>query len=85
LEVCVDGFEAFWSAYPRKIGRLAALAVWKKLKPSAELQAQIIESIEEHRRCKAWRDGFICHPVTFLRQGRYLDELGYDDFHHARL
>lgn len=81
----MDGFDRFWDAYPRKVGKLAALAVWKKLKPDADLQAQILESVEEHCRCKAWRDGFICHPVTFLRQGRYLDELGPADFYQARL
>ena len=80
-----QGFEIFWAHFPRKIGKLAARAVWLKLKPDAALVAIILESVEEHRRTKAWREGFICHPVTFLRQGRYLDELGYDDFPHAKL
>ena len=79
------GFERFWTSYPRKVGKLDALRAWKKLKPDETLVEHMIESIDEHRRCKAWRDGFICHPATFLRQGRWMDELGYDDFHHAKL
>lgn len=80
-----DGFEQFWNKYPRKVGKLAALKVWRQLKPDEALVETILASVDEHRTCKAWRDGFVCHPVTFLRQGRYLDELGYDDFYHAKL
>lgn len=81
----VDGFDRFWACYPRRIGKLAALKVWTKLNPDEALVETILESIDEHRRCKAWRDGFIPHPTTFLNQGRYLDELGPDDFYHAKL
>ncbi len=80
-----DTFEDFWAHYPRKIGKLAALKVWQKLKPDETLVQQMIQSIEEHKRCKVWRDGYICHPVTFLRQGRWMDELGPQDFYQARL
>lgn len=80
-----ESFDQFWAIYPRRIGKLAAWRTWQRLKPDADLVQQIIESVDEHRRCKAWRDGYIPHPTTYLNQGRYLDELGYDDFYHARL
>ncbi len=80
-----DDFQEFWACYPRKVGKLAALAAWKKLKPDEALMQQMIDSVEEHRRCKAWREGFICHPATFIRQGRWMDELGPQDFYQARL
>lgn len=81
----MNGFEEFWAAYPRRIAKLDAQKAWATLKPDAVLVAQILESIEEHRGCKQWRDGFIPYPATFLRQGRYLDELGPADFYRARL
>lgn len=79
-------FEAFWARYPRKVGKLAALKAWDKLKPDTELAAQIIDSIEAHRGCRAWRDGYIPHPRTYLTQGRWMDELDPNvDFYRARL
>jgi hypothetical protein len=80
-----DGFEQFWERYPRRIGKLAALKAWCKLNPDEALVAQILDSIDEHRRCRNWRDGYIPNPATFINQGRYLDELGPDDFYRARL
>lgn len=79
------GFEIFWDCYPRKVAKLAALKAWKKLNPSAELVEAIVVSVDEHKKCKAWRDGFVCHPSTFLTQGRWMDELGEHDFYRARL
>lgn len=82
------GFEDFWATYPRKVGKLAALKVWQKLNPSPELVTQMLESIEQHRRCRQWREDngkYIPHPRTFLSQGRWMDELGEHDFYRARL
>lgn len=80
-----EGFKAFWESYPRKIGKFAALKAWQKLKPDDALTETILASIEEHRRCRNWRDGFIPLPTTFLNQGRFLDELGPDDYYRAKL
>lgn len=74
------GFEAFWAAYPLKVGKLSALKVWTKLHPDAALVQAILKSVDEHTYCRRWRDGFICNPDTFLRQGRWLDELRARDF-----
>lgn len=79
------GFEDFWAAYPVKRGKLDAQKAWKKIAPDEDTQAQMLEAIAEQRRCKQWRDGFICYPATWLRQGRWMDELGAADFYQARL
>lgn len=74
------GFEEFWAAYPVKRAKLAALKAWNKLAPDEPTQQQILTAIEEQRRCKQWRQGYIPYPATWLNQGRWMDELGKHDF-----
>jgi hypothetical protein len=63
-------FDQFWSAYPRKVGRLAAQREWAKLNPPiAEVLAALAWQVP------TWDDPqFVCHPRTWLHQGRWLDE-----------
>lgn len=73
------GFERFWSAYPRKIGKDAAAKAFARRKPTAELVDQMIRAIAEQAKGEQWRkDGgqFIPHPSTWLNEGRWLDETG---------
>jgi hypothetical protein len=68
-----ESFEAFWKAYPRKVGKLAAQREWQKLRPGAELVATIMASLAW--QVEQWDDPqFIPHPRTWLHAGRYLDE-----------
>lgn len=72
-----DGFEGFWHAYPRKIGKDAAQKAYAKRKPDAELHQRMLSALERQRRDPQWvRDGgqFIPHPATWLNQGRWQDE-----------
>lgn len=74
-------FENFWQAFPRKVGKGAALKLWKRLGPSQELQARIIAAVGSQRQSDQWRreDGrFIPHPATWLNQGRWDDEVSAD-------
>ncbi|MFA5140426.1 MAG: hypothetical protein WC728_14435 [Elusimicrobiota bacterium] len=73
-----EGFAEFWTAYPRRVGRQAALRVWKRLRPDVSLCARIMRAVETQRRCDQWmKDGgqFIPHPTTWLNQGRWDDEV----------
>lgn len=73
-----EGFEDFWNAYPRKVGKQAALKTWSKLRPSAELTKAIIAAVEYQRTCPQWqKDGgqYIPNPATWLNQGRWEDDL----------
>ena len=72
------GFDAFWLAYPKKVGKQAALKAWSKLKPDAELTQTILQAVEYQRKSAQWkRDGgqYIPNPATWLNQGRWEDEL----------
>ena len=72
------GFEAFYSAYPRKVGRAAAERAWAKLKPDDALQAQMLAALRQQDASDAWaREGgqFIPHPSTWLNGRRWNDAL----------
>ena len=72
-----DGFAEFWGAYPRHSGKANAEKAWVKLKPTEELQAQILASIAMQAKSRDWmKDGgqFIPHPATWLNGRRWEDE-----------
>lgn len=69
----VDGFDAFWAAYPRKTARKVALAVWTRLKPSKELQGRFMTALVAHKQTEQWRRGVVPHAATWLRQERWND------------
>ena len=76
-----NGFPEFWDAYPRKIGKGAARKSWTRIKPNPELQQKILDSVAEHTYSHNWtREGgqYIPHPVTFLNQERWDDEVEED-------
>ena len=68
-------FDDFWAAYPRRVGKLAAMKAWQRaiLIDSAE---NIIAGIAPYKANKPEYADW-CHPSTWLNQGRWLDE--YED------
>ena len=74
---CKGGpFDAFWTAYPRKIGRKAAQKAWERAKDKPEL-AVILSAVEVQKQSEQWcKDGgqYIPHPATWLNQGRWDDK-----------
>lgn len=70
------GFDEFWTAYPRKVGKDAALKAYAAAirragghDPPGEILAGLI------RAKPGWTDPqFIPHPATWLNQGRWQDE-----------
>jgi hypothetical protein len=69
-----DGFEEFWQAYPKKVGKEAARKSWGKYKPNLEL---VLHTLEWQIESDQWRrnDGqFIPNPATYLNQGRWQDQ-----------
>lgn len=72
------GFQAFWSAYPKKEAKISALKAFEKINPDRVLLSQMIGAIEERRKTEQWQkdDGqFIPNPTTWLNQRRWEDEL----------
>ena len=70
-------FAEFWKAYPKKIGKQSALKAWKRIRPTAELHAKIIDAVAVAKGTDQWareNGRFIPHPTTWLNQGRWDDE-----------
>ena len=78
--VCANsgGFEAFWTAYPKKKSKGQALSAWKKLKPDSSLQAVILKAIEAQKRSPDWQKDkgqYIPYPATWLNAMAWEDEV----------
>ena len=70
----LDGFEYFWSCYPRKENKLQARKAWAKLRPVPN--SMLIEAIktwvEIAAQSRQWAErSFIPHASTFIRQRRW--------------
>ncbi len=70
-----ESFNVFWSAYPRKAGRQKASGAWLKLAPDEELQAKILEALEQQKETAQWQSGVIPHASTWLNGKRWEDEV----------
>jgi hypothetical protein len=71
-------FNEFWQTYPKKAGKKAALAAWKKAKVSADLHAKILSAVALQKTSAQWQKDngqFIPNPATWLNQGRWDDEI----------
>jgi hypothetical protein len=70
-------FERFWASYPRKVGKAAARKAFDKALTRADL-AQIVEGLHRYvkdpERVRKGQE-FTVHPVTWLNQDRWLDDL----------
>lgn len=71
-------FEAFWSEYPRKVGKEKAYTAWRKRRFSRGMQEAILQAVRAAKKSADWlkdRGEFIPGPATWLNQGRWNDEL----------
>jgi uncharacterized protein YdaU (DUF1376 family) len=73
----VEGFDSFWSAYPRKVAKAEAQKSFIKINPDAEVLGQMIASLAKSRQSTDWlKDNgqFVPFPSTWLNQRRWEDE-----------
>jgi hypothetical protein len=71
-------FDQFWSAYPRKVAKQAAVKAFKKIKKPADLMPAILAGIKAQRETYDWQkeDGhFIPYPATWLNGHRWEDKI----------
>ncbi len=74
LEHQVLGFSSFWSKYPKRVGKAAALKAWKKNGCESN-SAKILEALEKQHGYLTREGGkFIPNPSTWLNEGRWDDE-----------
>ncbi len=68
-----NGFAEFWIAYPKKVGKGAAEAAWKKHRPSLQI---CLNAVAIASRSADWtKDGgqYIPNPATWINQRRWED------------
>ena len=70
-----EGFERFWSAYPKKANRKKALEAWKRhnLEPLADRLTADVEARKAKDR--GWREGFVPLATTYINGQRWEDEI----------
>ena len=74
-------FDAFWKAYPNKVGKKAARKAWDKAKDRPPVE-DVILAVKAQAQTKKWtKDNgqYIPNPATWLNQGRWDDELPPED------
>ncbi len=75
----LDGWESFWAAFPRKVGKAAAQRAYGKALESAG-PAELLAGAERYAAERAQepdaakRDKFTAHAATWLNAGRWTDE-----------
>lgn len=70
-------FARFWSAYPRKTAKQAALKAFQKLAPDEALLADMLSALDWQRTSDDWqREGgkFVPYPATWLNGRRWEDQ-----------
>jgi len=72
-----DGFESFWSAYPKKVGKPAAIKAFRSAKINGHLP-DVLADIEDKAGSEAWTKAggqFVPNPATYLNQRRWEDQI----------
>lgn len=73
-----EGFEAWYSVYPKKQKKQDAIEAWLDLMPNAELQATMISVIPDHIKGNEWwkeeNKKWIPLPASWIRAKRWTDQ-----------
>lgn len=70
------GFAEFWSAYPKKVGKPAAIRAFRSAKINGHMP-QVLADIQTKAGTEAWTKAggqFVPNPATYLNQRRWEDE-----------
>ena len=68
-------FDAFWAAYPKKVGKGEAKKAFDKAKVSVEVLLRALEAQKLSDQWKRDNGRYIPNPATWLNQGRWEDDL----------
>src|SRR5262249_6799602 len=72
-----DGFEQFFPEYPRQEAEQEAREEWRRLNPSPELVATILDAVRRRKQCDDWqREGgrFVPQAHRWLKGRRWEDK-----------
>jgi hypothetical protein len=69
------GFDDFWNAYPKKVGKGAAEKAWTKAGINGSLQT-VMQAVAKQKQSDQWRKDagqYIPNPATWINQRRWED------------
>lgn len=69
-----DRFADFWTAYPRRVGRGAAIKAWKTAAKKTDADAIISAAVSFAASVRSKDPEFIPHPSSWLNGERWADE-----------
>ncbi|RPJ55934.1 MAG: hypothetical protein EHM12_11240 [Dehalococcoidia bacterium] len=75
-KIC-EHFIKWYSEYPNKTGKGAALKSWNKIKNKKEISEKILESLKWQKESEQWKKDngqYIPNPSTYINQQRWMDE-----------
>lgn len=78
-QIAPIGFDNFWAAYPRKIGKLKAKASYIKALRLTTEETIMKALVSWLPSVKGTEEKYIPHPTTWLNQGRWDDEAPVED------
>lgn len=74
----LSNFDWWWSEYPRKVGKFDAMKAWEQTQSQHPDIEQMIAILDRQAQSNDWhkdKGSFIPYPASYLRAGRFLDEL----------
>jgi hypothetical protein len=77
-ESMCDGFDDFWTLYPRHVNRVGAMKAWNaRLKDKTLVTSEVMAAVTNYVRTVAGKElEYVMHPATFLGPGlRWKDYL----------
>lgn len=70
-----DGFDAWWAAYPKKVGKKPAKAIWNRRK-LGKMADELIRDVKVRAATDdGWKRGYVPNPATYLNQDRWDDAI----------
>jgi len=82
----IDHFGDFWKAVPKKIGKKKAYNIYKSVVTKGEAtEEQLVAAMQVYAASVDGGDPkYFCHPVTWLNQGRWEDEITVSKFEETK-
>jgi len=74
VESGTERFEEWWLAYPKKKKRQDTLKKWKSRKLDS-IADRLIEDVRLRLQTRAWKEGYIPDPTTYINGSRWEDEV----------
>jgi len=68
-------FEEFWSLYPVQKAKKSCIEKWRKKKLDDIADDILDKLVMQIANDRAWIDGFVPNPLTYINQERWTDEL----------